>query len=199
MSVETSYLEVWAPDGIRRVPLQGDRMTVGRSPDSDVVITHDGTVSSLHAVFQAYPGGWTVRDLASRNGTSIAGERLVGERPLRTGDEVRVGETRIVFRGAARTRVDHTLVASGPPELTRRERDVLLALCRPLSGPGVFRAPASVRDIAASLVVTDAAVKQHLGRLYDKFALGDDRRNRLELANEAFRRGAVSPGDLQPG
>ena len=60
----------------------------------------------------------------------------------------------------------------------------------------MFRAPASVRDIAGSLVVTDAAVKQHLGRLYDKFELDADRRNRLELANEALRRGAVSPGDL---
>lgn len=199
MSVQSGHLEVWTPQGVQRVALAGERMTVGRSPDSDVVLLHDGTVSSLHAVIQAYPGGWTVRDLASRNGTSVGGERVVGERPLRDGDEVRVGETRIVFRSTAQARIGHTAVASSPPDLTRRERDVLLALCQPLFRPGMFRSPAAVRDIAAALVVTDAAVKQHLGRLYDKFALDGDRRNRLELANEAFRRGAVSPGDLLRG
>jgi predicted ArsR family transcriptional regulator len=39
---------------------------------------------------------------------------------------------------------------------------VLVALCRPLLDDEVFASPASVREIAAALVVTDAAVKQHL-------------------------------------
>jgi hypothetical protein len=56
------------------------------------------------------------------------------------------------------------------PDLTRRERDVLLALCRPALGDGVFTEPATVREVAAELVVTDAAVKQRLLHLYDKFA-----------------------------
>ena len=51
-------------------------------------------------------------------------------------------------------------MADEPPELTRRERDVLVALCRPALGEGVFTEPATVREIAAELVVTDAAVKQ---------------------------------------
>jgi tetratricopeptide (TPR) repeat protein len=78
------------------------------------------------------------------------------------------------------------------PELTRRERDVLAALCRPVTSGDVFAEAASVHEIAQELVVTDAAVKQHLLHLYDKFgiAAGGGRR-RVELAKEAIRRGAV--------
>ena len=47
-------------------------------------------------------------------------------------------------------------------------------------------------------MITQAAVKQHLANLYDKFgvASGDSHR-RARLANEALRRGAVSLTQLQ--
>src|SRR5262245_48691983 len=84
-----------------------------------------------------------------------------------------------------------------PPELTRRERDVLVALCRPALDGDLFTEPASVRDIAAALVVTEAAVKQHLGNLYYKFGIGETgERRRVMLAGEAFRRGAITSDEL---
>jgi DNA-binding transcriptional ArsR family regulator len=58
--------------------------------------------------------------------------------------------------------------------LTPRERVVLVELCRPLLSANVFTQPASVREIAEVLVVSEAAVKQHLGRLYEKFGVVDD-------------------------
>jgi hypothetical protein len=77
-------------------------------------------------------------------------------------------------------------------DLTRRERDVLAALCRPLFGADVVAQPASVREIATELVVTDAAVKQHLLHLYDKFAIaGGGERRRVSLARAAIGRGVV--------
>src|SRR3712207_749565 len=52
----------------------------------------------------------------------------------------------------------------------------------------------SVREIAAALVVTEAAVKQHLLHLYEKFAIAETgERRRVRLAREAIRRGAVAP------
>lgn len=80
------------------------------------------------------------------------------------------------------------------PELTRRERDVLAALCRPLASDRPVAMPAATREIAAELVVTEAAVKQHLLNLYDKFdvAAGLESR-RIALAREAVLRGF---GDL---
>jgi hypothetical protein len=74
------------------------------------------------------------------------------------------------------------------PELTRRERDVLVSLCRPLHGDDVVAQPATVKEIAGELVVTEAAVKQHLLHLYDKLGIaqGGERR-RVALAREAIR------------
>ena len=81
--------------------------------------------------------------------------------------------------------------------MTRRERDVLVELCRPSLVPAPFVEPATTRAIAEALFVTEAAVKQHLIRLYDRFELhqgGDNRR--LQLANLALERGIVSRADL---
>ncbi len=75
------------------------------------------------------------------------------------------------------------------PSLTRREREVLDELTRPLGGDTPFTEPASVKEIAGRLFVTQAAVKQHLLRLYDKFEIWEgEPRRRLKLANEAMRR-----------
>ena len=77
-------------------------------------------------------------------------------------------------------------------DLTRREKDVLAALCRPLYGDDVVAQPASVREIATELVVTDAAVKQHLLHLYDKFAIAEGgERRRVSLARAAIGLGVV--------
>jgi DNA-binding NarL/FixJ family response regulator len=67
-----------------------------------------------------------------------------------------------------------TEALGAPPALTPRERVVLVELCRPLLSANVFTQPASVREIAEVLVVSEAAVKQHLGRLYEKFGVVDD-------------------------
>ncbi len=69
---------------------------------------------------------------------------------------------------------------------------MLIALCRPLVSGDPFPEPPSVRRLAAELVVTEAAVKQHLQNLYDKFAVDTEGERRVRLANEALRRGAVT-------
>ncbi|WP_433802941.1 FHA domain-containing protein [Actinomycetospora sp. CA-084318] len=193
-----SFLEVSRPGGTEVVLLVGTTMTIGRAPSNNVVLAHDGHVSSLHAVMQAYGTSWAIRDLGSTNGTVVAGERLLTERALRHGDIIMIGSTRVTYRGPDTGRAaDRTNTRRSAPELTRRERDVLHALCRPLASDAVFREPATARDIAAALVVTEAAVKQHLLRLYDKFELDPaSTRRRVELANEALQRGAVNPADL---
>ena len=46
--------------------------------------------------------------------------------------------------------------------------------------------------MAGELFVTEAAIKQHLQNLYDKFAIPSEGERRVRLANEAIRRGAVT-------
>ena len=49
------------------------------------------------------------------------------------------------------------------------------------------------------MFVTEAAVKQHLGRLFDKFGIEEGKTSRRQrLANEAVQTGAVQLADLQP-
>ncbi|MDP8970280.1 MAG: FHA domain-containing protein [Actinomycetota bacterium] len=194
----SSYLEVWGPEGREVVALSSERFAVGAHPGNDLAIPNDRTLSRLHAVFEHFPAGWCITDLSSRNGTFVNGQRILGQHPLRSGDDIRVGKTRLVYRSDPREPQAVTEPTRDPPELTRRERDVLVALCQPVLSGDLFTEPASIRQIAEALTVTEAAVKQHLLRLYDKFEIfeGPERR-RLRLANEAVRRGAVTLGDLR--
>jgi DNA-binding NarL/FixJ family response regulator len=186
--------------GVRswRLELEADRSTIGNAAENDIAVSDDATASHLHAVLERFPAGWCVSDLGSSNGTWVNGERIWASRRLRHGDEIRIGQTRLVFRDPLTAAGAVTEVEQAPPALTARERDVLLALCRPLLARDMFTEPASTRAIADELVITQAAVKQHLANLYDKFGIAstEDHR-RARLANEALRRGAVSLSELR--
>ena len=84
-------------------------------------------------------------------------------------------------------------MATAAPELTRRELDVLISLCRPALSEDAFITPATPRQIAGDLVVTEAAVKQHLARLYAKFRVPEGTNRRARLANEVIALGLVRP------
>src|SRR5215218_1258301 len=181
-----------------RFSLEADRTTVGKAAENDVALEHDPTASHLHAVLERFPAGWCVADLGSSNGIWVNGERIWSAHRLRHGDEIRVGQTRLLFRDPVAAGGSVTEVEDAPPSLTARERDVLVALCRPLLDRDMFTEPASTRAIAEHLVITLPAVKQHLANLYDKFGVGGDQSNRRSrLANEALRRGAVSLSELR--
>src|SRR3954464_2389281 len=80
--------------------------------------------------------------------------------------------------------------------LTRRGREVLVELCRPLLEQANFHEPASTREVAKKLFVSEAAVKQHLLRMYDKLGVPEDGNRRLALANLAFEQGILSSADV---
>lgn len=191
------FLEVHRPEGVDLVPLAAVRVTIGRDPSNDITVASDLKASRLHAVLEQLSAGWCVRDLNSRNGTFLNGERVGRDRPLRPGDEIRVGDTRFVYRADKSSDAPVTEGPERAPDLTPRERDVLLALFQPALAGEVFAEPASTREIASSLSVSEAAVKQHLLHLYDKFGIYEGDRRRVRLANEALRRGAVSLADVR--
>jgi pSer/pThr/pTyr-binding forkhead associated (FHA) protein len=200
----SSHLEVSKPSGRELVPLTGQRVTLGKALTNDVPLDHDETVSRLHAVLENLGFAWSIRDMGSRNGTYLNGERITAERVLRSGDEVRVGKCRVIFWEVKQTgdgRLDEETVMAQPmelpPRLTPRELDVLVVLCRPLVSDDPFPEPASVKRMAGELYVTEAAVKQHLQNLYDKFTIPSEGDRRVRLANEALRRGAVTLAQLR--
>lgn len=187
------YLEVWKRSGREVAALAETPVTIGRGQDTVLRVPDDAEVSRLHALIERVASGWSIRDLGSRNGTYVNGERILGERVLRPDDEIRLGGVRLFFRADdVAGSLTMTRSPSRPPALTRREQAVLHALCRPIALGDMFTEPASVRQMAVSLRVTETAVKYHLSNLYLKFGVPDDGdRRRVRLANEALRRGAV--------
>jgi hypothetical protein len=189
-------LEQWrGAELIADVSLTGAETTVGRAASNDVCIDDD-KVSRQHAIVRRTGNaGWRVTDLDSTNGTFVNDQRVRADRPLRDRDRIRVGDTELVFCAPEIEPARRTIVAAlrTPPDVTRRERDVLTMLCRPLFGPDPFQLPAATKQIAVDLVVSESAVRHHLDRLYDKFEIYDDdadERRRL-LAIEAIRSGVV--------
>ena len=79
----------------REIPLI-DGMVVGRG-QCDVVLV-DPEVSRRHALVTATAGP-AVEDLGSRNGTWLNGQRITGAHRLRSGDELRFGNTVWLVRG----------------------------------------------------------------------------------------------------
>jgi predicted component of type VI protein secretion system len=190
-------IEVVSAQRSSRVELGSNRMSVGKASENDIALD-DPSVSHLHAVLEHFPAGWCVTDLGSSNGTWLNGKRIWSSRRVRHDDEIRVGETRLLFRDTTGAAQPQTEVDNAPPAVTARERDVLVALCRPLLARDMFTEPASTRTIADELVISHAAVKQHLANLFGKFAIGTtDANRRLQLANSAIRSGAVTVTDLR--
>ena len=82
----------------RRTMLTGDRLTIGRSRECDVVID-DPNVSRKHAELRPHGPGWVVTDLGSTNGVKVNGRR-VREASLEPGDEIMLGLVRLEFEAA---------------------------------------------------------------------------------------------------
>lgn len=190
-----AYLEWWDGKERRVLPLESDRVTVGSSLTNDVVID-EPSVSRVHAILQLISGTWVVEDCGSRNGTFVQGTRI-SLHPLRPGEELRLGRVQLRLGGHPSAGGKETEAATERPDVTVREHDVLLALCAPLADGDVFTEPSSVREIAAALHVSDAAVKQHLTNLYDKFGVGEGDRRRSRLANAALDSAAVTVADIR--
>jgi hypothetical protein len=79
---------------------QGERTTIGRSPDCDIFLD-DVTVSRKHAVVERHDDEWFVVDRGSLNGTYVNGEQ-VDRTKLTTGDEVQIGKFKLTFFAADR-------------------------------------------------------------------------------------------------
>jgi hypothetical protein len=77
--------------------LSGEAVSIGRSPDSTIVITDDYT-STNHARISVSNGNWVLTDLGSTNGTLCDGSPVIGSVPLHLGETVTVGQTTFELR-----------------------------------------------------------------------------------------------------
>ena len=94
---------VWERRDGRQVefPLDGEALEVGR--DEDVAIRVDEPlVSRRHARLEKRGEAWVVVDLGSTNFTRVNGERVLRERELVHGDELRLGRAKCRFLAGER-------------------------------------------------------------------------------------------------
>lgn len=81
-----------------RVPLGEDTITLGRLPESTIVLA-DPNVSRQHAEIRPQGATFVVVDLGSTNGTRVNGIR-VAQHELVDGDEIMFGNTRMRFEAS---------------------------------------------------------------------------------------------------
>jgi hypothetical protein len=95
LDVDVYFLVLGAPPGQERLPLKQARTVLGRE-EVDLVID-DPAVSARHCQIDVMGKEFYVRDLGSRNGTLLNGHP-VRYSELLPGDELRLGDTVLVFR-----------------------------------------------------------------------------------------------------
>jgi transcriptional regulator with GAF, ATPase, and Fis domain len=81
-------------DVLKLIP--GQSVVVGRSSENHVVI-RDERASRRHAEFFHQNGGWSVRDLGSRNGTAVDRKNIEGEHLLNECETITVAGCEMVF------------------------------------------------------------------------------------------------------
>lgn len=72
------------------LPVPGNKFFIGRAEDCQLRPGSD-MISRHHCVLVIDEGYVAVRDLGSKNGTFVNGERIVGERLLHNADQLKVG------------------------------------------------------------------------------------------------------------
>jgi len=89
-------LTIHAVEGTREVPLQGNRLTLGRTDAADVVIS-DSSLSRVHASINRDGDRVWITDEGSTHGTMVNGAPVPPTgTPLRNHDEVYLGNTTVV-------------------------------------------------------------------------------------------------------
>ena len=99
------------------IPLDKERVTIGRRPDNDVCLPHPA-VSGEHAAVVTILSDSFLEDLGSTNGTQVNG-RSITKHFLRDRDQIDIGRQLLVYLADTAAR------AEPPPGFLREERHAL--------------------------------------------------------------------------
>ena len=93
------------------IPLIRDEMTIGRQDGNTIRLT-ERNISRKHARLVRQNGTMYVEDLASYTGVRVNGARIVAMTPVAEGDEVQIGDYKLMVR------IDRPVVAVNPDRAT---------------------------------------------------------------------------------
>jgi predicted component of type VI protein secretion system len=85
---------------LQEYPLDKFEITIGRAPNSDILLSKDKLTSRRHATVRYENGQYLLRDERSANGTFVNGQQIEDMTPhvLRDNDHVGIGEHELLFR-----------------------------------------------------------------------------------------------------
>ncbi len=86
---------------LQEFPLEKQEISIGRAPNSDILLSKDKLTSRRHATVHYENGQYVLRDERSANGTFVNGQQLeeMAPRVLQDGDHVGIGEHELTFHG----------------------------------------------------------------------------------------------------
>ena len=121
-----------ADDGaiLQEYPLDKAEISIGRAPNSDILLSKDKLTSRRHATVRYENGNYVLRDERSANGTFVNGQQIeeMVPRVLEEGDHVGIGEHELLFRSYGSVSAPGvedlpTIAVSPPSEMTYRTRE----------------------------------------------------------------------------
>jgi sigma-B regulation protein RsbU (phosphoserine phosphatase) len=109
-------LQILSPDGQNRfVPLDAERISLGRSSAAELSFPDDNGLSRQHLALERDGEGWALRDLGSKNGTMLNGAKVTGRIPLKPGDRITAGHLILIYDGAS-SKAQQPVVVFDPRE-----------------------------------------------------------------------------------
>lgn len=140
---------------IYRLPPSGALITLGRDPSNRVVLSDDRCSRTHCAVFHEETG-WCIRDLGSRNGTTVNGVPVADTAPLTEGAIIHLGTTELLFTSELSRPMDELL--PGSAALTREANpSELVASADSDTNPVILDRTSEPRFITESALIGDEA------------------------------------------
>ena len=170
-----------------RYPLAKERVSIGRSRESDIFLP-DQWLSRHHAAVEQREGAFWVGDLNSKNGTLLNGESVREWRRLRPGDVITLGEHTLTFCADGGAEEDEDREPEGTRVFSVRELSAINT--KPAIDPGELQRQNRVLAIL-SKAASELVVHQPLDRLFDTIL-------NLLLEAVAAERGAILLLEGQP-
>jgi serine phosphatase RsbU (regulator of sigma subunit) len=150
-------IRIFSPDGGSRVvPLDHERISLGRSRDAELSFPDDTGLSRHHLTFELLSDGWTIHDEGSRNGTLVNGERIADRTPLQPGDRISAGHLVIVCgNGSSGASANPVVVfdPEGDRDTDSAERTVVTDLDSIRSASASSSSGQALRDISGPAAV----------------------------------------------
>ncbi len=116
-------------DVLQEFPLDKPEITIGRAPNSDILLSKDKLTSRRHATVRYENSAYLLRDERSANGTFVNGQQIEELTPvdLKDGDHVGIGEHELIFHafGSIAEHVEDLPTVSVPyePQTYRTQDD----------------------------------------------------------------------------